>query len=53
MECFDPDGERDPELSSVAVSLLMPLTVMKLLFQTAVWLQLQVDNGLITQFSDH
>jgi len=43
VECFDSGVERDPELSSVAASLLMPLTVMKLLSQTAVWLQLQVD----------
>lgn len=53
VECFDPGVERDPELSSVAVSLLMPLTVMRLLSQTAVWLQLQVDNDLITQVLDH
>lgn len=50
MECFDPGVEKDPELSSVAVSLLMPLTVMRFLPYTAVRLQLQVDNDLITQF---
>lgn len=44
--------ERDPELSSVSASLLMPLTVVKLLSQTVVCLQLQVDNDLITQFLD-